>query len=129
MEHRGEILGKVLKELGVKKRSLAQKLNKHPNTITNWLNTAALPDALILEIGAALHYDFSPKIPTLQRILKAVSSVEHPNSDALPPFMVASQQLPSTVEECHRAMLELQREYMALLKSHVVVLSKLAHVA
>ncbi len=133
MEHRGEILNEVLKELGIKKAALASKLNKTPTTISNWLNRSDLSDALMLEIGTVLHFDFSQKIPSLRKLLQAVNHAVEDQLNAQEPGAVYMRahpiQIPQTIDDCQKAYRELEIRYMALQDQHIKVLTKLARVA
>jgi len=80
MSHDGRILEQLLIELGVKKGLLADKLNKSPNTVTNWMKRETLPYELLINIGKALRFDLTHKFPRLKQIPEA-SELQYFNED------------------------------------------------
>ncbi|XOV93891.1 MAG: hypothetical protein ACFHWX_04120 [Bacteroidota bacterium] len=69
--HDGEILKKLLSELGVKKAVLAEKINKNPNTITRILQRQVIKNELLIDIGKALRFDLTQKFPRLKKVPEA----------------------------------------------------------
>lgn len=53
MNH-GKQLGQKLKELGIKKKELAERLEVHPNTITLWLGKPILEPSIRQRIAKSL---------------------------------------------------------------------------
>lgn len=55
--HHGKQFGQKLKEMGIKKKELAEKLEVHPNTITLWLGKPILEPSIRQRIARSLNLD------------------------------------------------------------------------
>lgn len=80
MSHDGQILEKLLSDLGIKKGALAQRMHKNPNTITRWLTREHIPSEDLIEIGTVLRYDLTSYFPRLKKIPET-SKLHYFNSD------------------------------------------------
>ena len=80
MSHDGQILEKLLSDLGIKKGALAERMHKNPNTITRWLTRDHIPSEELIEIGKVLRYDLSSYFPKLREIPET-SKLKYFNSD------------------------------------------------
>lgn len=65
MIHRGEIVEKVVRRSGYSLTKLAEKLDVTRNTLYNKFKRADLDYWFIVQIGTALHYDFTLDLPEL----------------------------------------------------------------
>jgi len=70
MEHRGEIVLKIMTQHGVNKSDMADKLNIKRQTLYNQLENANMKTHYILKIGEEIGFDFSEVIPSLKKELK-----------------------------------------------------------
>lgn len=68
MTHDGEILNSLLKELGFKKKILAQKLGISYNSVTNMLRQDVIKNERLIDVGKALRFDLTHKFPRLKKI-------------------------------------------------------------
>lgn len=89
-EHEGEMLRDLLKELGIKYKALAFKIEKNQNTITRWCKEKKLKSDVLIEIGKAIHYDMTQAFPRLKNI---------PEARALNYFNEDPEELLSVVED------------------------------
>ncbi len=62
MQHRGEIVEKVVRQSGIPLTQLAKKLGKSRRWIYNAFDNPTLSMDLISEIGRIIHHDFSNEI-------------------------------------------------------------------
>jgi len=67
MQHKGEIVEKVIRQSGYPITRLAKKLGKSPRWMYYMFDKDNVPIDHILEIGAILHYDFSEQIKDLKK--------------------------------------------------------------
>jgi len=80
MPHDGQTLDQLLEELGVKKKLLAEKLDVHQNTISNWTKRSTLSNDILISIGKAIRFDLSSKFTRLKKVPEA-SALNFFNSD------------------------------------------------
>lgn len=74
--HNGEVLSKLLEQLGIKKGKLAVMLSVHRNSITNLLSCLTIPDERLLQIGEAINYDMSESFGRLVRYYAELPTTE-----------------------------------------------------
>jgi plasmid maintenance system antidote protein VapI len=100
--HKGQVIQKAVKESGISITQLAKKLKKSRQSVYNIFDSQQVPLDMIIEIGKAIHYDFSKDF----KQLKSYSS----QSDAT----IAED---SNVEYWKQKYITLLEEYNQLLKS------------
>jgi len=64
--HKGQVIEKAVKESGISITQLAKKIKKSRQSVYNIFETQNVPLDLIIEIGKAIHYDFSKDIKQLK---------------------------------------------------------------
>lgn len=107
MTHRGEIVGRVLDELGIKRTQLAEKLGVHRDTIRNWVLQADLEFEKIRRIGLHIGYDFSQDFPDYPYTAKPLSEI---GGKKEPEFL--------TIDECVVDRDHWREKYYTLLERH-----------
>ena len=64
--HKGQVIQKAVKESGITITQLAKKLKKSRQSIYNIFDNPQVPLDIIMEIGKAIHYDFSKDFKQLK---------------------------------------------------------------
>ncbi len=64
--HKGQVIEKAVKQSGISITQLAKKLRKSRQSVYNIFETQNVPWDLILDIGKAIHYDFSKDFKQLK---------------------------------------------------------------
>lgn len=82
MEHRGEIVLKILTQRGINKTEMADKLNVKRQTLYNQLENPNMKTHYILKIGEVLNFDFAEVIPSLKRELKEMPTARAVEEEA-----------------------------------------------
>ena len=112
MNHRGQIVEKVIRKSGYSITKLAKKLGISRNTLYNRFENADLSYRFIMEVGNIIHYDFTVDFPTMKEEIEAISNIP--------------------IHSVDRETLEIWRaesKYILLLEQYSKLLSILAKVA
>lgn len=64
--HKGQVIEKAVREAGVSITQLAKKINKSRQWVYNTFESTQVPLDVIIEIGKAIHYDFSKDFKQLK---------------------------------------------------------------
>jgi transcriptional regulator with XRE-family HTH domain len=110
--HRGQIVEKVIRRSGYSITRLAKKLGISRNTLYNRFENANLSYHFIMEIGSAIHYDFTVDFPTMKEEIEMMRDIP--------------------IRSIDRETLEIWRaesKYILLLEKYTKLLSMLAKVA
>jgi len=113
MQHKGEIVEKAVRESGYPITRLAKKLGKTARWMYFLFNNPNAPVNYILEIGEAIHYDFSDEIEELKKFRRLQN-----NNNQLSGGDVDNVPLKEKkeVEYWKNKYLELLEQYTALLR-------------
>jgi len=111
MQHKGEIVEKVIRESGYPITRLAKKLGKSPRWMYYMFDKDNVSIDHILEIGKILHYDFSEQIKDIKTYKIVVKSQE------------VEDPLPDHLKDDEIALWK--NKYLELLEKHNQLLSEL----
>ncbi len=112
MSHRGQIVEKVIRRSGYSITRLAKKLGISRNTLYNRFENADLGYRFIMEVGNAIHYDFTVDFPTMKEEIEVMGDIP--------------------IRSVDRETIELWRaesKYILLLEKYTKLLSILAKLA
>ncbi len=112
MSHKGQIVEKVIRRSGYSITRLAKKLVISRNTLYNRFENANLSYRFIMEVGNAIHYDFTVDFPTMKEEIEAMGDIP--------------------IHSVDRGTLEIWRaesKYILLLEKYTKLLSILAKLA
>ncbi|RDC65034.1 hypothetical protein [Adhaeribacter pallidiroseus] len=107
MIHRGEVVEQKVRNSDMKIVKVAEALAITRNTLYVRFQTPNLDLDFIKRVGKIIHYDFSQDIPELKTSQETLSE--------LPEESVTELQ---SLSECTKALLNLQKKYIALLEKH-----------
>ncbi len=107
MIHRGEIVEQKVRGSDMKLIKIAEALDITRNTLYVRFQTPNLDLDFIKRVGKIIHYDFSQDIPEL-RITQ----------DTIPGLLEEPITEYQSLSECTKALLNLQKKYIALLEKH-----------
>ena len=81
--HKGQVIEKAVRETGISITQLAKKVNKSRQWVYNVFNSQQVPLDVVLEIGKAIHYDFSKDFKQLKTYATAndLNVLEENNTD------------------------------------------------
>lgn len=109
LKNRGLFVENKLRQLGITKKSIADKLNTTRQSIDNWLNKADLEFEKIALIGAAARYDFSSDFPEMAMVSSAMLLNE--------PDLPYETKIGKCMQELERWKAEAYRQAEELLKA------------
>ncbi len=113
MQHKGEMVEKAVRESGYPITRLAKKLGKTARWMYFLFNNPNAPVNYILEIGEAIHYDFSEEIDELKKFRRRQHTIEATESMASDKDATKEK---NEAEYWKNKYLELLEQYTALLR-------------
>lgn len=114
--HRGEVVSRVIKQLGVKKTNIVSKLDIANSTIYSWLSDPEMSWEEIRRIGEAINYDFEIDFPDYPKTtLRKNNELED----------IAMEDVKMMTEyELRKQYIQIKDKYVSLLEEHLNLLRK-----
>ncbi len=104
-KHRGQIVEKTIKDLGLKIKEVARQMRISRGTLYNYFKQADLSDDTLLKLGKTMRYDFSVQIADLSPPKDAEDHQLYSRKNA--EEVIAVQKKYYLLLEKHRALLKI----------------------